>query len=281
MSGIDALPLLILGGTGDGLALAQALTADPRWRPVYSVAGRTRAPRLPDGVESRVGGFGGVDGLIAELRARGIRLLVDATHPFAVQMSAHAAEAARATGLPLLSVRRPPWTPQPGDRWTEVADMASAVDALGQQPKCVFLTIGQKDLTPVARAPHHRYVLRSVDPPPSDLLPPGCLCITARGPFTETDERTLMTTHGVDVVVTKNSGGSATIAKLTVARALGLPVILVARPPLAPEVTAVVETPEQALHWLDQAHAAVSSASPSGVAVSATPDVPAGTDRGV
>lgn len=245
---MDPLRVLLLGGTTEASRLGHLLSPEPDLAPMLSLAGRTRAPRLPP-IPHRIGGFGGIPGLIAFLEAERIGALIDATHPFAAQMSRHAAAAAKACDVPLLAIRRPPWRPQAGDRWTEIADMAAAAAALGPVPRRVFLTIGRQDLAPFAAAPQHHYLIRSVDAPPAEALPPRAEVISARGPFDEAAEAALLSAHAIEVLVTKNSGGTATAAKLAAARRLGLPVIMVARPPVAEEVE-TVETPEAALAWL-------------------------------
>lgn len=250
--------VLILGGTGEGSALAHALAADARFAPTLSLAGRTRSPRLPP-VPHRVGGFGGIGGLVAYLRGERIAAMVDATHPFAEQMSRYAALAAGQAQVPLLRVERPPWHPGPGDDWTMVADMAAAARTLGEAPRRVFLTTGQKDLSPFASAPCHHYLVRCVDPPDPAALPTGADVILARGPFAEAEERELLLRHRIEVVVTKNSGGAATVGKLAAARGLGLPVIMVARPP-APAAVPIVADPDAALAWLVGRHGAEQSA---------------------
>lgn len=227
---MNPLRVLILGGSAEASALARSLEGDSRFAPVLSLAGRTRSPRLPP-IAHRIGGFGGVDGLAQWLREPRADLLVCATHPFAAQMRRHAALAADRTGTPLLVIERPAWSPVDGDQWIPVADMAAAASALGERPRRVLLTVGQKDLSPFAGAPQHAYVVRSIDPPSPESLPPGAQVISARPPFEGADERRLLETHRIEVVVTKNSGGSDAAAKLAAARALGLPVIMVERPP--------------------------------------------------
>ncbi len=229
--------------------MAAALAGDARFRPVLSLAGRTRAPVLP-AVVSRRGGFGGAAGLAAWLRDEGVGALVDATHPFARQMHANAAEGARLAGVPRVAVSRPAWVAQPGDQWTEVADMGGAVPALGVSPRRVFLTVGQQELVPFLAAPQHDYLVRSVEAPEPGSLPPRVRCIAARGPFTLEAEVALLREERVEVVVTKNSGGAAVAAKLEAARMLGVPVVLVARP--APPEPPVVEDVAGVLAWLHQ-----------------------------
>ncbi len=222
------MKVLILGGTTEGSAIARAL--DGRFVPVLSLAGRTRAPVLP-AVAGRRGGFGGVAGLVAYLRDEAVAALVDATHPFARVMKGNAAAAAQQADVPRVAVWRPGWVADAGDDWTIVPDMAAAVAALGMTPRRVFLTVGQQELAPFGRAPWHDYLVRSVEPPDAGVLPRGVRYVAARGPFELADEERLLREQGIEVVVTKNSGGEATRAKLTAARLLGIPVVMVARPP--------------------------------------------------
>lgn len=240
--------LLILGGTSEASELARQLADDNRFDPCLSLAGRTKAPARPP-IAFRIGGFGGPEGLADYLRDEPIDLIVDATHPFAERMKHNAIAAAAQADVPLLAIRRPEWQPQAGDRWTVVSDMQAAVSALGESTLRVFVTIGQKELAPFRAAPQHSYVIRSVDPPAPDSLPPDTQVITARGPFDEAAERDLLAGRKIDVIVTKNSGGSATYAKLAAARGLGLPVILVARP-AHPQAEAV-ETAGEAVVWIE------------------------------
>ena len=246
------LPLLLLGGTTEAAALAQALAGDGRFAPTLSLAGRTRAPLRPP-VPWRLGGFGGIAGLADYLRATGTRAVLDATHPFAATMKRHAAAAARLTGAARLTLLRPAWQPGPGDRWTGVPGMAEAAATLGPTPRRVFLAIGRQELAAFAAAPQHRYLIRSVDPPDPALLPPNTEWIEGRGPFEAAAEQALLATHGIEAVVCKNSGGDATRGKLDAARALGLPVVMVARPP-PPEPPLATEV-AGALRWLDALHA--------------------------
>jgi precorrin-6A/cobalt-precorrin-6A reductase len=245
------LRVLILGGTTEASALARRLAGDDRFAATVSLAGVTRAPVLPD-LAVRIGGFGGVDGLVAYLREHAVEAVVDATHPFAARMTRHAVAAAAIAGVALVRVDRPGWVAQAGDRWIEVDDVAAAADALGLAPRRVLLTVGRKELAPFVAAGWHHYIVRSVDPPES--LPDSAELITARGPFAEADEMALLRQRRIDVVVTKNSGGAATQAKLTAARALGIPVIMVRRP-AAPEVVTVADA-AAAFDWL--AHQAAS-----------------------
>ncbi|MDT7950406.1 MAG: cobalt-precorrin-6A reductase [Acetobacteraceae bacterium] len=237
--------ILLLGGTTEASALARTLAGQP-WQATLSLAGRTREP-VPQPIPCRVGGFGGVAGLAAYLRENRVDALVDATHPFAAQMIRHAAAAAAETGTPLLRIDRPAWTPREGAVWHRVATMQEAADALGLAPRRVLLTVGQKDLGPFTAAPQHAYVVRSIDPPAAP--PPGALVLTARGPFLEADERALLQEHRIEVMVSKNAGGTATAAKLAAATDLGVPVVMVERPVL-PAGLATVATAAEAFDWL-------------------------------
>jgi precorrin-6A/cobalt-precorrin-6A reductase len=235
--------VLILGGTTEASAIARGLAGDGRYRPVLSMAGRTRAPIAPP-VPFRVGGFGGVTGLAAYLRQESVAALIDATHPFASRIKANAAEAAALAGVPRVAVLRPGWAMQAGDRWIDVTSMEEAAAALGTKPRRAFLTVGQQELAPFG--PPHHYLLRSVDPPPNP--PAGATIITARGPFNAADDRALMVAHGIDILVTKNSGGEAVAGKLEAARVLGIPVVMVARP--LPPLPPLVPDAGAALDWL-------------------------------
>ncbi len=239
--------VLILGGTAEASALARLLADEPQVAPVLSFAGRTAAPVLPP-IPSRIGGFGGAEGLAAHLAAERVDLLIDATHPFAGRISANAERAATLTGVPRLMLQRPPWVAAPGDDWRPVptVEAAALALALGAAPRRVFLTIGRQDLLPFRAQPQHRDIIRSVDPPDPALLPPGAAIITGRGPFAEAAERALMAEHGTEVLVTKNSGGAD--GKLRAARSLGLPVIMIDRKP-APSGETVPEA-AAALAWI-------------------------------
>lgn len=240
----NSLRVLILGGTAEASAVARGLAGDGRFDPVLSYAGRTRAPAAQP-IPVRSGGFGGAAGLADWLRAHGTEALVDATHPFAARISANARTAAAATAVAVVHLLRPPWTPVAGDRWTVVPTVADAAAALGATPRRVFVTVGGTDLLPFASTPH-RLLVRTVDPPA--CLPDGAALIHARGPFRVDDEEDLLRQERIDVLVTKNSGGAATMAKLHAARRLGLPVVVVARPP-APDGPTVPDA-AGVLAWL-------------------------------
>ncbi len=244
--------ILILGGTTEASALAARLAGNPDFKPVLSMAGRTSDPRaLP--IPTRIGGFGGVEGLARFLVDERIEAVVDATHPFAAVMSRNAAAACARAGVALLALRRPSWTPQEGDRWLEVPSMGEAVHALGAAPRRVFLTVGRLELPPFAAAPQHVYLVRTIEPIGEALPVPNVIAIQDRAPFDEAAERELMERERIDVVVTKNSGGAATYPKIAAARALGLPVIVVARPE-KPSGVEEVATAEAAFEWLQRTH---------------------------
>jgi precorrin-6A/cobalt-precorrin-6A reductase len=244
------LKVLILGGSSEACALARALAGDARFAALLSLAGRTQAPAA-SALPQRSGGFGGPQGLADYLYTDGIEALVVAVHPFASQMRRNAVAAVRLRPTPLLIVDRPAWSPQTGDRWTCVPNMAAAATALGEKPRRVLLTVGRQDLVPFGAQAQHRYLVRSIDPPTD--APAGAELILDRGPFTEADERRLMADWAVEVLVTKNAGGGATEAKLAAARALGVRVVMVDRPPL-PELgdldVQVVADAYEALDWL-------------------------------
>ena len=234
--------VLILGGTGEGAAIARAL--DGRARVTSSLAGRTRRPAALAGAV-RTGGFGGAAGLARYLREQRIDRLIDATHPFAARISAQAREAAERTGVPRLAVERPMWRRRPGDRWICVADAADAARALAGLPDALFLTLGPGDLDAFAGLANRRLVLRRIDPGPSPLA--GAAVVLARGPFDLAGERRLFEEYGVRTLVTRASGGAATEAKIAAARERNMPVVMIRRPP--PEPGPRVSSVEEAVAW--------------------------------
>ncbi|MFD7629077.1 cobalt-precorrin-6A reductase [Streptomyces sp. NPDC059851] len=247
--------VLVLGGTTEARRLAEALTAGPAataapfpFRVTTSLAGRVAAPVLPPG-GVRIGGFGGPEGLAAWIAEHGVTHLVDATHPFAERMSFNAARAAALTGVPLLALRRPGWTPGPGDDWTFASDLDGAAALLpGLGVGRVFLTTGRTGLHAFAHLTEPWFLVRSVDPP-AGPVPPRLEVLLDRGPFTLADERGLLARHRIDLLVTKDSGGSATAPKLTAAREAGVPVLVVRRPPV-PEGIPEAGTAAAAADWL-------------------------------
>jgi precorrin-6A/cobalt-precorrin-6A reductase len=244
------MKILILGGTTEARQLAGALDARGDAEVILSLAGRTASPRA-QGVPTRIGGFGGSDGLARFVETEKIGILIDATHPYADRISANADRAARETGVPFLALRRAPWHQVAGDRWIDVATVAEAVSVLGPDPVRAFLALGRKDITPFESAPQHAYLVRSVDPIEPPLAVPRAQYLTARGPFSEADDRLLLEQHGIEVLVSKNSGGEASYGKIAAARALHIPVVMIQRPAL-PEASSVA-TVSEALAWCDHA----------------------------
>jgi precorrin-6A/cobalt-precorrin-6A reductase len=234
--------VLLLGGTTEASLLAGALS-QAGVDAVFSYAGRTAAP-VAQPLPQRIGGFGGVTGLVDYLRAEGISHVVDATHPFAASMSRNAVKAAALTGVPLMALERPPWQ---GD-WTCVPDLCAAAAALPETPARVFLAIGRQHLAEFAIAPQHHYLLRLVDPPEGPLPLPNTEIVIDRGPFRLEGDVDLMRKHGTQWVVAKNSGGSGARAKIDAARLLGLPVVMIDRPDVPPRP--VSATVEGVMDWL-------------------------------
>jgi precorrin-6A/cobalt-precorrin-6A reductase len=238
--------ILVLGGTSEARELATVL--HQRGYPVVSsLAGRVSRPHLPPG-EVRIGGFGGVDGLAGWLRDLDVAAVIDATHPFAEQISASAVTACRATGTPLLRLDRPPWTEQPGDRWHRVDDLGAAATLAVRLGRRVFLTIGRQDLAAFAGLSETWTLIRCVEAPAPPLAPRHQM-VLARGPFTVDGERELMRRYAIDVLLTRDSGGAPTEAKLAAARALGIPVVIVERPPHPDAQT--VQTVAEAVAWVE------------------------------
>ena len=239
--------LLILGGTGEAVALAARAVEVRGLEVVTSLAGRTSHPAIPKGM-LRVGGFGGRSGLAAYLKDARIDMVVDATHPFATRISRHASEAALGAKLPFLMLVRPPWIRHGGDRWIEVDDMREAALALAEHGKRVFLTVGRQELDCFAGLKDTWFLVRLVERPVAAVPFTQSEIVTGRGPFTVDAEQSLMTRHRIESLVSKNSGGDSTYAKIVAARALGLPVVMVRRPAL-PDVTRVGDV-DAAFDWV-------------------------------
>jgi precorrin-6A/cobalt-precorrin-6A reductase len=252
-----SMRVLILGGTTEASELAHRLADNSRFEVTLSLAGRTTNPRMQP-VPMRIGGFGGVDGLAVWLAQEEIEAVIDATHPYADQISAHAVAACRQRAIPLASIVRPAWLPQPDDTWLAVASAEAAADALGPKPRRVFLSLGRVELGAFAKNPHHHYVARTVDPPKDIALPPDIRLTLGRGPFDRRAETALLRQEKIHVVVSKNSGGTATYAKIEAARELGIPVVMIARP--HKPCGHAVQNAEAAIAWLEQrlAHRATS-----------------------
>jgi len=242
----DRPRILLLAGSSEASELAARLAAEPALAVTSSFAGRVKALSLPPG-DVRVGGFGGPEGLARWITENRIAAVIDATHPFTANMPHHVVLACRSTNVPHLRVLRPEWVPAPGDRWTVVPDLDAAAAALRQKgARRVFLTTGRQELAPFAHAdPETWFLVRSIEMP--EPMPLGhAEVLLSRGPFTVADERALMQHHGIDTLVTKNSGGSAAAAKLEAARALGVDVVIIARPS-AEGIS--VGTTDEALAW--------------------------------
>jgi len=243
--------LLVLGGTGEGRRLAERAVAEfgERLQVITSLAGRTADP-VPVAGTLRQGGFGGAAGLAAYLRDHKVDLLIDATHPFADQISRNAAQAAAVAGVPRLAIVRPPWRAQPGDRWIEVADAPAAAEAVRPLGQRIWLTLGTADIEAFATLTDHWFLVRRVDPPPEALPLRQAEILLARGPFALADEKRILAEYRIDAVVSRASGGAATEAKLDAAREAGLPVVMIARPP--PPAAPTVATVDAALRWLHE-----------------------------
>lgn len=244
----DVKRVLILGGTGEAAALAEALSDRSDFKVVTSLAGRTRSPERVAG-EMRIGGFGGSEGLVSYLREQSIDMLIDATHPFAEQISSRAVLAAERVGIERLRLVRPSWEKCPGDHWIEASGASDAARLLPELGRRIFLTTGHKDLAAFADLDDLWFLIRTIEPI-GGRLPKHMVHLTARGPFKEVDEVALILQHRIDALVTKASGGNATYAKLSAARKIGLPVIMIQRPQPTPGPT--VHDTESALTWLRQ-----------------------------
>jgi precorrin-6A/cobalt-precorrin-6A reductase len=238
--------ILILGGTAEARELASALVAAGE-DVLTSLAGRVNRPALPVG-RVRIGGFGGVDGLSAFLTANRIRALVDATHPFAAQISANAAAASACAGTPLLRLERPGWADHPlAADWTWVPDIPAAMRA-AEAARRPFITTGRQSLQSFLFWSSRAVVARTVDPPPFEL-PSTWTLITSRGPYPDETERQLLINYDIDALITKDSGGTHTVAKLEAASDLSIPVVIIQRPPSAAGGMPATNV-DQALAWV-------------------------------
>ena len=213
---------------------------------MYSYGGRTRAP-ADQPLPTRIGGFGGVSGLADYIRREDITHVIDATHPFAAEMSRNAVAACKDTGTPLIALERAPWMKAPGDDWIEIANVNAAVAALPDAPANVFLAIGRQHIAPFAAKPQHAYTLRFVDPPEAPL-PFAADVIVSRGPFTYEGELETIRKRSIAWIVARNSGGDGARAKIDAARRLGLPVIMISRPQLPERLR--VESVAEIMQWL-------------------------------
>jgi len=248
MSGFQ-MRVLVLGGSTEASDLLGMLAGDTRFDTTLSLAGRTAHPKKQP-VPLRSGGFGGIYGMVAWLTTHGTDAVIDATHPFATQISANAMAACRHLQLPLASIGRQAWLPVAGDDWRGVESVAAAAAALGAVPRRVLLTIGRLELAAFIAAPQHHYIARMVDDPGDVPLPPMLEVLLDRGPFDEAAEMALLSTRCIELIVSKNSGGAAAYPKIAAARRLGLPVVMVARP--HKPHGCLLDNAAAALPWLEQ-----------------------------
>ncbi len=239
--------VLILGGTTEASALATLLAGDSRFEAILSFAGRTAAPKTQP-VATRVGGFGGADGLVRYIQEEAIDAVIDATHPYAPRISANAVVACKRAGVALASLLRPPWKQEAGDNWQTAPTAVAAGLAIGKEPRRVFLALGRQELHFFAPFARHLYIARLIEPPQGGR-PHNLVVLQQRGPFDFDAELRLLKERKIDVIVSRNSGGSATYAKIDAARVLRLPVIMISRP--VKPTGHIVRTPEEALAWLD------------------------------
>lgn len=240
--------LLILGGTGDARQLADKLvdTFGDNLRVITSLAGRTTSPRQPKG-DIREGGFGGAEGLATYLQETQIDAIIDATHPYAAQISKHGIEASQSVGIPHVLLDRPAWVSEPDDKWTHVPDMTGAADAL-ETANTAMITTGIQNLDAFKHVHGPKMLVRLLEHPKTDLPIKDAKIVIGRPPYGLNDEVTLFKLLGVDTLVTKNAGGDATRAKIDAARALGLRVIMIDRPPMPH--TKTVSSVDDAIAWL-------------------------------
>ncbi|MEE4636403.1 cobalt-precorrin-6A reductase [Pseudomonas alliivorans] len=234
--------ILLLGGITEALAIARTLGPEH----IYSLAGVGRVPTDLK-CQLKVGGYGGAEGMAQYMREQGVDLLLDATHPYAAQISHNAALAANSAGIPCWALRRTAWTAGPGDDWREVADWSELVAALAPF-KRPFFTLGREPLQYLEEIPEHQFwTLRALDNYPGNER---CDVIGARGPFQLEDERQLFEQRQIDVLISKNSGSDSTEPKLDIARERGVPVLILKRPEL-PEVDRVFRTVDEVLRALE------------------------------
>ena len=224
----DSPRVLILGGTSDASQLAERLADTPNLTVISSLAGRVNDPRLPAG-QVRVGGFGGASGLTRYLVEEKIHAVIDATHPYAAKISASAESACATLGLSLIAFERPPWMQQAGDRWHTVVNPQAAASFVDSPDNNVFLSIGRQELNAFSSCSEAWFLVRAIDQP-EHPLPTRSQLILARGPFQRSDEVQTFREHSINVIVSKNSGGPATYAKIEAARELRIPVVMIDRP---------------------------------------------------
>jgi len=239
--------VLLLGGTSEAVALAQRIVCQFRWRVITSLAGRTRQAAISAG-EHRVGGFSGSNGMREYIIQNAIDVIIDATHPFATTISAHAQSVSKTLELPYLRVHRPAWLQQEGDLWYSVTDLSNAAKQLPTTARRLFLACGRKDLACFAQTADKQFIVRLIEAPQQRLPLLNYELILARGPFTEAEEIALFKHYRIDLVVSKNSGGAASYGKIAAARTLQIPVLMLQRPTTVYEPA--VDSVDQAMRWL-------------------------------
>lgn len=243
----DAVPrILILGGTGEGTELATQLATRDDLAFVSSFAGRVSCPKYPIGTV-RVGGFGGVEGLVSYLVKERISGVIDATHPFAVRISQNAEVACARLGLPLIALVRPAWQRQKNDLWHEVTTYKDAAEVVKRKKGRVFLSIGRQEVGSFAACNNAWFLIRAIEAP-TGQLPQHHEILLQRGPFDLKEELQLLRDYSIDHIVSKNSGGSGTYTKIEAARLLGIPVMMVERP--TKHKVPVVETVDEVVREL-------------------------------
>lgn len=238
--------VLIFGGTTEAVELGRVVGQIDQIEVFVSLAGRTKNPKITN-LNTRIGGFGGISGLRKYLQQMRIDAVIDATHPFATQISIHVAIAAQECHIPHLILVRPPWEKQPGDNWIEVENLEQAAETLVNVGQRVFLTIGRQEISTFARLEKIWFLMRMIDPPQAGEIPTGEIILDT-GPFSWQSDRELLITHQIDHIVSKNSGGDATYGKVIAARELNIPIIMVKRPSVPESVQ--VATVESAVNWL-------------------------------
>jgi precorrin-6A/cobalt-precorrin-6A reductase len=243
---VSDMRVLVLGGTTEASGLAGLLAVDPRFHATLSFAGRTAAPRSQP-IATRVGGFGGAEGLARYIEEQAIDAVIDATHPYAPRISANAVAACRRAGVALASLIRPAWKPEAADNWQTAPTAVAAALAIGEEPRRVFLALGRQELHFFAPMAQLHYVARLIEPP-QGVRPHNLVLLQQRGPFDFDAELRLLKERKIDVIVSRNSGGNATYAKIEAARMLRLPVIMITRP-VKPSGH-IVRTAEEAVAWL-------------------------------
>lgn len=240
--------VLVLGGTGEAVALTTE--AHARFEIIYSLAGRTRNPTLPDDVTVRTGGFGGPDALAAWIGENDIAAVIDATHPFADRIATNAEQACTKTNVPRLKLLRAAWEKTAGDIWHDVPDIAASASLLPTLGRRAFLSVGRQELGAYSDVDGVSLVIRSIDPPDAADHLTGATYIAGRGPFTTAQETALLREHDIDVLVSKNAGGAATYPKIAAARAASIPVIMIERPSSPP--SPIVSDVAAAIAWLER-----------------------------